>query len=96
MLSQSDFKARRQKVFAQMQDNSIAILSAASMQHRNSDTEFPYRQESHFLYLTGFEESIAIAALVKKGSEQHLFYFAKNEIRKLSNGQVAGQALKAP
>lgn len=71
------FKARRQKVFAKMQDNSIAILSAAPMQHRNSDTEHPYRQDSHFLYLTGFDESFAIAVLIKQGNKQQFILFCQ-------------------
>ncbi len=70
MLSPAEFAARRQKVFAQMKDNSIAILSAAPMQHRNSDTEQPYRQDSYFYYLTGFDESFALAVLIKQGNEQ--------------------------
>lgn len=70
MLSPAEFATRRQKVFAQMKDNSIAILSAAPMQHRNSDTEQPYRQDSYFYYLTGFDESFALAVLVKQGNEQ--------------------------
>lgn len=71
------FKARRQKVFAKMQDNSIAILSAAPMQHRNSDTEHPYRQDSYFFYLTGFDESFAIAVLLKQGSKQQFILFCQ-------------------
>lgn len=77
MLSQSCFKARRQKVFAQMHDNSIAIISAAPMQHRNSDTEHPYRQDSYFYYLTGFDESFAIAALIKQGNKQQFILFCQ-------------------
>jgi Xaa-Pro aminopeptidase len=77
MLSQNDFKARRQKVFAEMHDNSIAILSAAPMQHRNSDTEHPYRQDSYFNYLTGFDESFAIAALIKQGNKQRYILFCQ-------------------
>lgn len=77
MLSQTDFKARRQKVFAQMQENSIAVLSAAPMQHRNSDTEQPYRQDSYFYYLTGFDETFAIAVLLKKEGKQHFILFCQ-------------------
>lgn len=71
------FNARRQKVFAKMQDNSVAILAAAPMQHRNSDTEHPYRQDSYFHYLTGFDESYAIAVLIKQGSKQQFILFCQ-------------------
>ena len=77
MLPQKDFKARRQKVFAQMHDNSIAILSASAIQHRNSDTEHPFRQDSYFYYLTGFDESFAIIALIKQGGKQQFIMFCQ-------------------
>lgn len=77
MLSQMEFKARRQQVFAQMHNNSIAILSAAPMQHRNSDTEQPYRQDSYFYYLTGFDETFAIAVLIKKEDKQRFILFCQ-------------------
>ncbi len=59
-------KARREAVFNKMADNSIALLSAAQLYHRNGDAEFPFRQDSYFYYLTGFDESTAIAVLSKK------------------------------
>jgi len=37
-----------------MAPESIAILSAAPERTRSRDTEFPYRQDSDFHYLTGF------------------------------------------
>ncbi|MCS5712567.1 aminopeptidase P N-terminal domain-containing protein [Candidatus Berkiella aquae] len=77
MLSQSSFKARRQKVFAQMHDNSIAVLSAAPLQHRNSDTEQPFRQDSYFYYLTGFDETFAIAVLLKQAGKEKFILFCQ-------------------
>lgn len=65
MISGIDYKARRQRIFEKMLDNSVAILPAASIQYRNSDTERPFRQESHFHYVTGFDENSAIATLIK-------------------------------
>ena len=36
--------------------NSIAIIPAARQQLRSRDTEFHFRQDSDFYYLSGFQE----------------------------------------
>lgn len=46
-----------------MEDNSIAIIPAAHEQTRSYDTEFKFRQDSDFWYLTGFPEPDAIAVI---------------------------------
>ncbi len=68
------YKDRRQKVLAQM-DMGIALIPSASMQTRSNDTEFPFRQDSNFYYLTGFNEPDALLLLSKskKGSKSVLF-----------------------
>lgn len=72
------FSARREKIFQQMPDNSIALLASASVQYRNSDTEYPYRQDSHFYYLTGFDESQALAILAKKQGKNLFILFCQD------------------
>lgn len=46
-----------------MEENSIAIIPAAHEQVRSYDTEFKFRQDSDFWYLTGFPEPDAIAVI---------------------------------
>lgn len=46
-----------------MEPNSIAIIPAAHEQVRSYDTEFKFRQDSDFWYLTGFPEPDAIAVI---------------------------------
>ncbi len=70
------FKARRQKVLTQM-DNGIALIPSASMQVRSNDTEFPFRQESNFYYLTGFNEPDAFLLLCKKAEESKSVLFLR-------------------
>lgn len=70
---------RHQALFDQMADNSIALICAAPMQYRNSDTEYPYRQNSHFYYLTGFEESASIAVFIKKQGECQFILFCQDK-----------------
>ncbi len=50
----------------EMGEGSIAILPAAPVRTRNRDVEYPYRQDSDFYYITGFEEPEAVAVLVPK------------------------------
>jgi Xaa-Pro aminopeptidase len=47
----------------QMEPNSIAIIPAAHEAQRSYDTEFRFRQDSDFWYLTGFPEPDAIAVI---------------------------------
>jgi Xaa-Pro aminopeptidase len=47
----------------QMEENSIAIIPAAHEQTRSYDTEYKFRQDSDFWYLTGFPEPDAVAVI---------------------------------
>ncbi len=51
------------KFIDQMDENSIAIIPAAHEATRSYDTEFKFRQDSDFDYLTGFPEPDAIAVI---------------------------------
>lgn len=92
MIASSHFQERRQRFFSHMIDNSMALLSAAPVQYRNSDTEYPYRQESYFHYLTGFDESYAIAVMIKQqGKERYvLFCQDRDEAAEQWTGPRAG------
>ena len=46
-----------------MEPNSVAIIPAAHEQTRSYDTEYKFRQDSDFWYLTGFPEPDAIAVI---------------------------------
>lgn len=62
-ISDSEYQQRRQRLLDQMQDNSIAIVFAGSEVVRSNDTEYQFRQNSDFFYLTGFEEPDAVLVL---------------------------------
>ena len=44
--------------------DSIIILQAAPPRIRNNDVHYPYRQDSDFLYLTGFREHGALLVMI--------------------------------
>jgi Xaa-Pro aminopeptidase len=47
----------------QMEPNSVAVIPAAHEATRSYDTEFRFRQDSDFWYLTGFPEPDAVAVI---------------------------------
>ena len=70
----------------------IAIITTAPETSRNRDSEFPYRHDSDFFYLTGFEEPGATLVLKIAGSasqaqlESHLFCRPKDAEREIWDG----------
>ena len=57
-----------------MDQNSVAIIPAAHEQVRSYDTEFKFRQDSDFWYLTGFPEPDAIAVITKDAKKPYTLY----------------------
>ncbi len=56
-------RAQLKRFIDQMDDNSIAIIPAAHEVTRSYDSEFKFRQDSDFWYLTGFPEPDAVAVI---------------------------------
>ena len=57
------FAERRERVRAEMGEGAVAIFVGTGMVPRSNDTEFPFRQDSDFWYLTGFDHPNAVAVL---------------------------------
>lgn len=57
------FAQRRQKLLEAMGPDAVAILVGGRLAVRSADTEFPFRQDSDFWYLTGFDHPDAVAVL---------------------------------
>lgn len=88
-----EFVGRRQKVFAAMSDNSVAVFPAAKELTRSRDTEFPFRQNSDFYYLTGFAEPDAWLFLEKQNGEQSstLVCREKDKLAEIWQGRRVGK-----
>jgi Xaa-Pro aminopeptidase len=93
-LPRDEFRRRRRQLMRLMGKDSIAILPAALVRHRNSDVEHPYRQDSDFHYLTGFGEPEAVAVLVpgRPHGEYLLFVRDRDPLRETWDGRRAGPA----
>ena len=55
--------AQRRAEFVQRLESGVAVFHAKPVLNRNDDVDYPYRQDSDFYYLTGFEEPEAVAVL---------------------------------
>ncbi len=91
-ISKREFSRRRRNLMAMMEPDSIAILPAAPEHIRNNDAEYPYRQDSDFLYLTGFTEPEAVAVLLpgRRHGEYLMFCRERDPEMELWNGYRAG------
>lgn len=89
-----EFLARRIKLAAYMQNNSIALLPSGKTQFRNSSVEYQFRQDSDFYYLTGFVEPNAFMALSKNDQGEVdfiLFNRANDAYDEIWHGKRVGQ-----
>jgi Xaa-Pro aminopeptidase len=89
----SEFAARRKKLMQTMGKNAIAIIASSPERTRSNDTEYTYRQDSDFYYLTGFSEPEAIAVLVpgRAKGEYILFNRTRDPAKETWYGRRAGQ-----
>jgi Xaa-Pro aminopeptidase len=80
------YQQRRAK-FAQQIKNGIAVIPTAPELMRNADSNYPYRFDSHFYYLTGFTEAEAVVVILAgKNPRSILFCREKNKEREIWDG----------
>jgi Xaa-Pro aminopeptidase len=91
-ISKSEYARRRKQLMGMMDPNSIALIPAAHECTRSRDTEYPFRQDSDFLYLTGFNEPDAVLVLVpgRRHGQVILFCRDRDPEKELWNGYRAG------
>ncbi len=92
-IRQKEYKKRRKEFAKKLDENSLVILCANSLQRRSNDTEYPYRQNSNFYYLTGHKEdkSYCVIKKAKKSVACYLFVYKKDPVEELWNGKRLGQ-----
>ncbi|MFM8339897.1 MAG: aminopeptidase P N-terminal domain-containing protein, partial [Fluviibacter sp.] len=85
----STFVKRRAALLRQMhkQGRGVAIIPTSTETLRNRDTHHPFRFDSNFWYLTGFEEPDAVLVLLVSDTPQSLLFCReKNTERELWEG----------
>ena len=71
--------------------NSVAIIPAAREAVRSHDTNYRYRQNSDFFYLTGFEEPDAIAVIAPSRDKKFTLFVRPRDLeQEIWNGYRAG------
>lgn len=90
----SYFKERRAKLAAK-HPGAVFLLPAAEEVLRNPDVHYPFRQESNFYYLTGFEEPESFLVLApqpsRPGSHRTILFVRKRDAeREMWEGERHG------
>jgi Xaa-Pro aminopeptidase len=88
----NEFTRRRAALKQILGRDSMAILPAAPTVVRSRDVSYPYRQDSHFYYLTGFPEPEALAVIIphRDQGEYLLFCREKDPDKETWEGRRAG------
>jgi Xaa-Pro aminopeptidase len=82
---------RRRKALAASMKNGVAIIPTSAERMRNRDSDYPYRFDSYFYYLTGFVEPDAVLVLIAGAKTKSiLFCREKNPERELWDGVRCG------
>lgn len=92
MIKQKEFLKRRHQLMEISGDGSVIIVRAAAPKIRNNDAHYPYRQDSDFLYLSGFSEPESMMVLLPeaKGGRSILFCRKRDRNREMWDGMMAG------
>ena len=88
-----EFIKRRQQLMDIMGPDSIAVLPNAEVANRNRDVDYPYRSNSNFHYLSGFDEPESVIVIVpgRPHGEYLLFCRERDLEKEIWDGYRAGQ-----
>ena len=91
-ITPGEYRARRRQLMDQVGSDGIVVLPAAPEKVRSHDTHYPFRQDSNFFYLTGFNEPDAVLVLVpgRRHGEVILFCRPRHPEREMWDGPRAG------
>lgn len=88
----SEFKKRRKQLLKRIGIGNIGLIGSAGTCTRNRDVDYPFRQNSDFYYLTGFNEPDALAVFIPGRPEGEYILFCRefDETKALWEGAHAG------
>ncbi len=93
MISENEYKKRRKRLAKKLSSNSVAVLFSSGYKTRSNDTQYPFRQNSNFYYMTGFKEDKSALLIVKKKDDIKVILFVakKDKKQELWNGKRLGE-----
>lgn len=92
----AEYQRRRNALLKRLEDAdepAIAVIAGAELVTRSNDTEYPFRQNSDFYYLTGFNEPDAVLVLAPHAEVQvQLYCQPKDPQQEVWHGRRLGVA----
>ena len=73
MIPVSEFISRRQKLFDQLDDGSLAIIFSGVPKKMSHDDDYPFEVNRNFYYLTGIEQEDSVLLLVNSEGQRKEF-----------------------
>ncbi len=97
-LSKDFHKDRREKLRANLPENSVAVFFANPVRNRANDVDYVYHQDPDFFYLTGYKEPEAVLFVFKDQQiaangaayNEILFVQPRNAMREMWTGRRLG------
>jgi Xaa-Pro aminopeptidase len=91
-LPPSIFAERRTRLGESMSLNSACFILGGQLKTRSNDTEYVFRQDSDFMYLTGFLEPDAALLMIKRKDGLHstIFCAPKDPVAEIWHGRRLG------
>ncbi|WP_299311969.1 Xaa-Pro aminopeptidase [uncultured Halomonas sp.] len=77
-IANEEYRARRRALMDALPADSAVLLPGASLVTRSRDSEFPFRQDSDFHYLSGFPEPDALLLLLPGRAEGECVLFCQD------------------
>lgn len=98
-LSKEFHKDRREKLRANLPENSVAVFFANAVRNRANDVDYVYHQDPDFYYLTGYKEPEAVLFVFKNKQvaangasyNEILFVQPRNAQREMWTGRRLGE-----
>ncbi len=81
MFNPSLYQQRRARLLQQMQ-RGIAIVPTAPEALRNGDAHYPFRFDSHFHYLTGFDEPESVLVMLAGDKPQSILFCREKDMER--------------
>lgn len=87
------FKGNRERLQSLFTGTAPIVLTANGLLQRNSDSNFPFRQDSSFWYLTGIEDPDIILVIDK--NKEYLIVPERDHSREAFDGSISSEQLES-
>ena len=74
-----NYLKRREDLCKRIEEDSVIIVASSSVKKRNSDSNYPFRQDSNFFYLSGYDEPESLIVLRPEEKEKYILFCRDRE-----------------